>query len=122
MAAKKTYSTNTLKRRQKNFLAVLIVFWLVAFLLTFEKVAEIVSDGLAKIGINVSAEMLRNTAVALTFGATGAILMQAAATFSLVPFVGVGLAVVGGAFLVAAAITSYNIFGKSDTKINEPLR
>lgn len=120
--SKKSWSV-TVKRRSQQFIAVLVVIWLIAFLLTFQKVAEAVSKGLAKMGINVPADKIRNTAVAITFGATGSLLIQAAITFSAVPFFGIGLAVVGAGFLIAGAITSYNIFKKDDQpKITEPLR
>ena len=116
------YTPNKVSKKTKNIIAVLIIFWIVSFLLTFSKVADFMAQGLGKLGIETDGAQVKAVAQILTFTATAAMFFWASSLLAPVPFVGIGLAVIGACFLVAAAITSWNVFRpKSDPKIEEPL-
>ncbi len=100
----------TEKRRAK--MAVIIVVILVAILLQFRAIAKVVSKVIApkmdETNQGLVADRVQEVAGALTIGLTGFLILLFMGPVAAIPFIGVGVALLGGAFLVYGAVKFYN--------------
>ena len=103
----KMVATKKITERNRKMISFLIVFVIVAFLLSFKKGAEILSQGLAMVGIDAPVDMIQDVAQGLFFTGTGGLLVYSASAFAGVAFVGVGLVVLGAG---AIAYGAYKLF------------
>lgn len=98
MARKKTKNVFAqLKQGVNTALRVLIVFMIIAFLMTLGKVAEFVGEEIVPVfngGVKVAKETVQSVAVDLLMIATGAFLIIISSSV-VVPVLAIGLALVG---------------------------
>jgi hypothetical protein len=102
MARRKTYPVSNLKETKRRWISFVIVFAVIAFLMTFDVIAKAVSKGLNQIGIKASYQDVQDVAVILSVTAVATIVLMTASAFAAVPFVGVGLALIGIGLLAFA--------------------
>lgn len=122
---RRNYNLKKLASPRRAILSVLIVFTLVAFLLTFEKGAKIMVKGLSMVGINTTVQDVQDAASGLLLIGAGLSLMYVAASFAAVPFVGVGLVILGAAFMALGAWRFYSKYKRNkdlkDSQVLKPL-
>lgn len=110
---KRSYNLKKLAEPRRVTLSILIVFTLVAFLLTFEKGAKIMVKGLSMVGINTTVEDVQDVASGLLLVSVGLTLMYVASAFAAVPVVGLGLLVVGAGLMALGAWRFYRKYKRN---------
>ena len=108
MARTRTYALRKFTNQRRMITSFMIVFVVVAFLLTFAKPAEMFSKGLKMVGIDASPRDIRDVASGLTLVGVGLTMMIVATSFAAVPVVGAGLVLVGAAMAVWGAVKIWN--------------
>lgn len=97
MMARRTrkWKLRLFEENRRRIVSFLIVFVLIAFVLSFARPAAIFSKALKQIGINATPQDIQDVAAGLTLIGVGLTIMVVATSFAAVPVVGVGLVLVG---------------------------
>ena len=107
-------------KKISNIVKILVVFILIAFLMTISQVAKVVSkDIFPALKINASPDAIILTARNLLVFALGAFLLILAAKFVLIPIIAVSLAVVGIGLMIYTGKMLFSMFKKKRTGIND---